>query len=64
VHVTTHQKTVIFNSIGVIASFYAYVQAVSCGIEHSSGCKKAVEYFILFVTSGEECMEKEIYGLL
>lgn len=33
---------------------HAFVQAVSCGIEHSNVCKKVVEYCVLFDTLGEE----------
>jgi predicted permease len=56
VHVITHQKTVMFIINAISASFHAYVQAVSCGIEHSSVCKKVVHYYVLLDVLGEKCM--------
>jgi len=47
----------------VSVSIRAYVQALSCGIEHSSVCKKAVEYCVLTLWERKVC-EKEVYGLL
>jgi hypothetical protein len=47
-----------FITTAISASFHAHVRAVSCGIERSSVCKKAVEYYVLFDTLGEECMWK------
>jgi hypothetical protein len=54
-HVSTHQKTGMFITTVMTASFHAYVQAVSYGIEYSSICNKIVEYCVLFDTLREEC---------
>jgi hypothetical protein len=47
-----------FITTAMTAWFHAYVQAVSNGIEHSSVCKKLLEYCVLFDTLGEEFMWK------
>ena len=46
------------------ALFNVYMQAVSCGIEHSIVCKKVVHYCVLSDTLREERMWKEKYRLL
>ena len=43
-----------FITTAMTASFHAYVQAVSYGIEYSSVYNKVVEYCVLFDTLGEE----------
>ena len=47
-----------FITTAMTVSFHAYVLALSYGIEHSSLCKKAVDYFVLFDTWEQECMWK------
>ena len=45
-----------FITTAMTVSFHACVLALSYGIEHSSLCKKAVDYFVLFDTWEQECM--------
>jgi len=47
-----------FITTAISASFHANVQAISCGIEHSSVCKRVVHYCVLFDTLREEHMLK------
>jgi hypothetical protein len=64
VHFITHQKTVKIITTSMSAPFNVYMQAVSCGVEHSSVCKKVVHYCVLFDTLREEHMWKEKYRSL
>jgi hypothetical protein len=42
IRVVLHQKTVMFITTTISALFHAYVQEVSCGVEHISVFKKGV----------------------